>query len=310
MARTRGALKRTAADRTHDSMPSVRRRIDIRDQLIQRVCGEFLEMPGLRLTCGQAQRLLGLDNQTCVWLLEFLVESGFLCKQDNTYARRTDGHGECPRPRPVEALLDGTVPREATALPVTPVRRDQFEEFEPPPIDLNGSLGPLEDDIRLAARVTVPVLVTAADPKQRSLCARLIHATGARVRGPFVTFSANGAASTAENGNGGARVNDIGNALMLRHQFEQAREGTLFVDDIITLKADAQAQFLSLLGEHVLSQSSPGTRSVRVVAGASHHLDTDHATGAFCMPLFYRLNVIHLDFINHQPREAPQRSIG
>jgi hypothetical protein len=32
------------------------------DALIQRVYGEFLEMPGLRLTCQQAQRLWGLDE--------------------------------------------------------------------------------------------------------------------------------------------------------------------------------------------------------------------------------------------------------
>jgi DNA-binding NtrC family response regulator len=34
-----------------------------------------------------------------------------------------------------------------------------------------------------------------------------------------------------------------------------------------------------------------------VVAGASRHLDMERATGAFCTPLFYRLNLIHINLI-------------
>src|SRR4029079_7758828 len=35
------------------------------DALLNRIRGEFLEMPGLRLTCEQAQRLYGLDPALC-----------------------------------------------------------------------------------------------------------------------------------------------------------------------------------------------------------------------------------------------------
>jgi hypothetical protein len=61
------------------------------DDLLQRVYGEFLEMPGLRLTCPQAQRLWGLDEQTCRTVLDFLVEARFLCRLDRgAYFRATD----------------------------------------------------------------------------------------------------------------------------------------------------------------------------------------------------------------------------
>jgi len=50
----------------------------IDDLILRRVYGEFLEMPGLRLTCQQAQRLWGLDEQTCRELLDFLVDAKFL----------------------------------------------------------------------------------------------------------------------------------------------------------------------------------------------------------------------------------------
>ena len=67
-----------------------RARID--DRLLQRVCGEFLEMPGLRLTCKQAQRLWGLDEPTCRELLEYLVDAKFLRPSGpGMYARTSDG---------------------------------------------------------------------------------------------------------------------------------------------------------------------------------------------------------------------------
>jgi hypothetical protein len=61
------------------------------DGLIARVRGEYLEMPGLRLTLEQARRLWGLDSQSCRSVLGTLIENGFLARDtDGRYARRTD----------------------------------------------------------------------------------------------------------------------------------------------------------------------------------------------------------------------------
>jgi hypothetical protein len=48
------------------------------DEILRRIQGEFLEMPGLRLTDAQARRLWGLDAATCAALLEALVTAKFL----------------------------------------------------------------------------------------------------------------------------------------------------------------------------------------------------------------------------------------
>ena len=48
--------------------------------LLNRVRGEFLEMPGLRLRVDQAQRLWNLDRVRCEELLFSLVEEKFLCR--------------------------------------------------------------------------------------------------------------------------------------------------------------------------------------------------------------------------------------
>jgi hypothetical protein len=49
-------------------------------------------MPGLRLTVKQAQRLWGLDEDTCTQSLEVLAQTGFLVRTDRgTYSRLTEG---------------------------------------------------------------------------------------------------------------------------------------------------------------------------------------------------------------------------
>ncbi len=56
------------------------------NDLIQRVRGEFLEMPGLRVTPAQARRLWGLDDASCSALLATLIEAEFLFQtQDGAY---------------------------------------------------------------------------------------------------------------------------------------------------------------------------------------------------------------------------------
>ena len=46
--------------------------------LVDRIRGEFREMPGLQLTLDQAQRLFGLDKAACRHVIDTLVEASFL----------------------------------------------------------------------------------------------------------------------------------------------------------------------------------------------------------------------------------------
>jgi hypothetical protein len=51
------------------------------EQLAARVSAEFLEMPGMRLTMSQAQRLWNLDADTCSELVALLVARSVLRRQ-------------------------------------------------------------------------------------------------------------------------------------------------------------------------------------------------------------------------------------
>ena len=58
------------------------------DDVLRRVQGEFLEMPGLRLTEPQARRLWGLDAASCGALLSTLVDANFLFRtRDGAFMR-------------------------------------------------------------------------------------------------------------------------------------------------------------------------------------------------------------------------------
>jgi hypothetical protein len=72
-------------------------------RVLERLRAEYLEMPGMKLTIGQVQRLCGIEQTMCKLILDALVKTSFLClKSDGTYVRLTEGSS--PRPRPVKAL--------------------------------------------------------------------------------------------------------------------------------------------------------------------------------------------------------------
>jgi hypothetical protein len=53
------------------------------DEVLMRVQGEFLEMPGLRVTRAQAQRLWALDAVGCEAVPSALVNARFLVESRN-----------------------------------------------------------------------------------------------------------------------------------------------------------------------------------------------------------------------------------
>jgi DNA-binding NtrC family response regulator len=138
----------------------------------------------------------------------------------------------------------------------------------------------VEDDVLLAAAVDVPVLVTARAAEQRIRYARLIHENGPRSTGPFVA-----AVSTEADGHGDG----------LERKYEEARGGTLFVDDLAAMPAQARHCLVSLLERRTSPPVESSHRDdVRIVAGASVPLASACPHDAGFARLFYRLNIIHI----------------
>ena len=53
---------------------------EVNERVLGRARAEYLEMPGLRLTSAQAQRLWGLDRGTCDDVLTALTRAHFLSR--------------------------------------------------------------------------------------------------------------------------------------------------------------------------------------------------------------------------------------
>ena len=63
------------------------RRDDTLRDWVQVIRSEYLEMPGLSLTKPQAQRLWGLDAETCDALIDQMVSARFLRRTGACYVR-------------------------------------------------------------------------------------------------------------------------------------------------------------------------------------------------------------------------------
>ncbi len=80
---------------------------DTADNLLQLVRGEYLDMPGLRLTRSQAARLFGLSPAVALRVLDTLSDAGFLIRLPlGGYYYRSGSDGRqrapadsCPRAR-------------------------------------------------------------------------------------------------------------------------------------------------------------------------------------------------------------------
>jgi len=76
------------SNRTYEDVRDEEARTSSLSPMLRRIEGEYREMPGLKLTEGQAQRLWGLDAKTCRVILLALVRKRFLRRAANgTYIR-------------------------------------------------------------------------------------------------------------------------------------------------------------------------------------------------------------------------------
>jgi DNA-binding NtrC family response regulator len=77
-------------------------------------------------------------------------------------------------------------------------------------------------------------------------------------------------------------------------KFEQAHEGTIFLDEIGEMPQELQVKLLRVLQEKEIERiggSTPFKVNVRIIAATNRHLEKEVAEGRFRLDLYYRLNV-------------------
>jgi DNA-binding NtrC family response regulator len=92
--------------------------------------------------------------------------------------------------------------------------------------------------------------------------------------------------------------------------FEQARGGTLLLDEIADLDLETQGKLIGALREKRFLRvggSTPVDLDVRIIAATSHNLEDEVAAHHFRDDLYYRLNVVPIQIppLRERPEDIP-----
>jgi len=140
------------------------------------------------------------------------------------------------------------------------------------------------------------VLVRGETGSGKTFCARYVHAHSTRHVGPFVEVHTrllrDGQASVLLFGQ---EIVGANGAKVIPGYFDQAQEGTLFLDDIAELGADVQQSLYAVLsaGQWVRVNGNKALPlNVRIIAATRYDLVQEMRAGRFDEDLFHLLNVV------------------
>ncbi|MEN6391763.1 MAG: sigma 54-interacting transcriptional regulator [Syntrophomonas sp.] len=156
----------------------------------------------------------------------------------------------------------------------------------------------LKKEMKKVACSTSTVLITGESGVGKDMFARALHAASKRARRPFVKVNCAAIPETLlESELFGYEPGSFTGALKKGKPgyFEQAHEGTIFLDEIGEMPLSIQVKVLQVLQEKQFMRVG-GTRTqtvdVRIIAATNRDLREAMAKGEFREDLYYRLNVI------------------
>ena len=162
----------------------------------------------------------------------------------------------------------------------------------------------LKDAVSLAQKVSgtdVPVLLTGETGTGKEVFAQAIHYSSKRARQNFVAVNCSSfSKELLESEMFGHKAGSFTGALKdKKGLFEEANNGTIFLDEIGEMAFELQAKLLRILetGEYIkIGDTKPTRVDVRIIAATNRNLSQEIVAGRFREDLFYRLSVfqIHL----------------
>ena len=185
----------------------------------------------------------------------------------------------------------------------TPAKQIVNEEAEQPVTSaLVGRAPAMLEVYKMIARVAdspAAVLITGESGTGKELVARAIHAHGERADEPFVAINCGAITETLLESElfGHVKGSFTGAIANKTGIFEQARKGTVFLDEISETSMGLQVKLLRVLQEKEVvpvGGSTPITVQARVIAATNQDPEQLLASNKFREDLLYRLNVIHL----------------
>jgi DNA-binding NtrC family response regulator len=157
----------------------------------------------------------------------------------------------------------------------------------------------VHDVINKVAGVQTSVLITGESGTGKGIVARAIHNLSPRANKLFVAFSACAFPESLIEDElfGHEKGAFTGASQMRRGRFEEAKGGTIFLDEIGDLALPLQAKLLRVLQERSLERlgsNVPQPIDVRIICATSRNLEKMVQEGTFREDLYFRISVVKI----------------
>ncbi|QEH39972.1 sigma-54 dependent transcriptional regulator [Chitinophaga sp. XS-30] len=173
-----------------------------------------------------------------------------------------------------------------------------------------GQSAEIKEAIALARKVAptdVTVLLLGETGVGKEVFAQAIHRASQRSKEPFVAVNCSAfGKDILESELFGHKAGAFTGAVRDKKGFlEEARNGTVFLDEIGEMPLELQAKLLRVLETrefYKVGDAKPVTANIRIIAATNRQLDQDIENGQFRADLFYRLSAFQIKLPSLQER--------
>ncbi len=172
----------------------------------------------------------------------------------------------------------------------------------------------LRKKLTLYAETSLPVLIMGESGSGKELAARTIHLLSNRSDRNYRTVHCGAIPLTLfEAELYGSECGAYTGAVRRPGYFEQAHQGSIFLDEIGEMPLEGQVKLLRILEDREIIRVGGHRKipvDVRIISATNRDLAKQVRTGKFRPDLFYRINTLHvtLPSLRDHPQDIPQLS--
>jgi len=231
--------------------------------------------------------------------LPVLLVTAFTDIRDAVAAMRDGAVNYLAKPIDLDELLNSV--RQAVGISKSvPLRYNEEKQLPDYVIARSPLMQAVFRDASLIAPSETRVLITGESGVGKEVVADVIHAWSSRAAGPLIKVNCAAIPETLleaelfghEKGAfTGAHAQRIG-------RFEEANDGTIFLDEVAEMSPALQAKLLRVTQDGRFQRVGSNREihtNTRILAASNRNLEDEVKTGRFREDLFYRLNVVELN---------------